>query len=47
MLAVGAAAIGWTTHGDEVAAGITAVAFLICAVLLLARAPPTRGPATR
>jgi hypothetical protein len=35
MLAGGAAAIGWTTHGDEVAAGITAVAFLICAVLLL------------
>jgi hypothetical protein len=35
MLAVGAAAIGWTTQGDEVAAGITAVAFLICAVLLL------------
>jgi hypothetical protein len=35
MLAAGAAAIGWTTHGDEVAAGITAVAFLICAVLLL------------
>jgi hypothetical protein len=36
MLAAGAAAIGWTTHGDEVAAGITAVAFLICAVMLLA-----------
>ena len=35
MLAVGAAAIGWTTQGDEVAAGITAAAFLICAVLLL------------
>jgi hypothetical protein len=35
MLAVGAAAIGWTTQGDEVAAGITAVAFLVCAVLLL------------
>jgi hypothetical protein len=36
MLAAGAAAIGWTTHGDEVAAGITAAAFLVCAVLLLA-----------
>jgi hypothetical protein len=35
MLAVGAAAIGWTTQGDEVAAAITAAAFLICAVLLL------------
>ena len=36
MLAVGAAAIGWTTSGDEIAAGITAVAFLVCAALLLA-----------
>ena len=36
MLAAGAAAIGWTTSGDEVAAGITAIAFLVCAVLLLA-----------
>jgi hypothetical protein len=36
MLAAGAAAIGWTTQGDEIAAGITAVAFLICALLLLA-----------
>ena len=36
MLAGGAAAIGWTTHGDEVAAGITAVAFVVCAVVLLA-----------
>jgi heme/copper-type cytochrome/quinol oxidase subunit 3 len=36
MLAAGAAAIGWTTRGDEVAAAVTAVAFLICAVLLLA-----------
>lgn len=36
MLAAGAAAIGWTTRGDELAAGITAVAFLLCAVLLLA-----------
>src|SRR5215203_5202103 len=35
MLAVGAAAIGWTTQGDEVAAGITAAAFLVCAVVLL------------
>ena len=36
MLALGAAAIGWTTEGEEVAAGITAVAFTICAILLLA-----------
>ncbi|MGH9372506.1 MAG: hypothetical protein ACRD15_13320 [Vicinamibacterales bacterium] len=36
MLAAGAAAIGWTTTGDELAAGITAVAFVVCAVLLLA-----------
>ena len=36
MLAAGAAAIGWTRPGDEVAAGITAAAFLICAILLLA-----------
>jgi hypothetical protein len=36
MLAAGAAAIGWTTSGDELAAGITAVAFVVCAVLLLA-----------
>lgn len=36
ILAIGAAAIGWTTDGDELAAGITAVAFAICAVLLLA-----------
>src|SRR5688572_33405451 len=35
MLAAGAAAIGWTTQGDELAAGITAVAFLLCALLLL------------
>ena len=35
MLAAGAAAIGWTTDGDEIAAGITALAFLICALLLL------------
>ena len=36
LLAAGAAAIGWTTQGDEIAAGVTAAAFLICAVLLLA-----------
>lgn len=36
MLAFGAAAIGWTIPGDELAAGITAVAFLVCAVVLLA-----------
>ena len=36
LLAAGAAAIGWTTDGDDLAAGITAFAFLICALLLLA-----------
>lgn len=36
MLAAGAVAIGWTTGGDEVAAGITAMAFLLVAILLLA-----------
>ena len=36
MLAAGAAAIGWTTEGDDLTAGITAFAFLICAILLLA-----------
>jgi hypothetical protein len=36
FLAAGAMAVGWTTAGDEVAAGITAVAFVVCAVLLLA-----------
>jgi hypothetical protein len=35
MLAAGAAAIGWTTSGDELAAGITAIAFTMAAVLLL------------
>lgn len=35
MLAIAAMAIGWTTDGDELAAGVTAVAFVICAVLLL------------
>ena len=36
ILAIGAAAIGWTTEGDEIAAAVTAFAFAICAVLLLA-----------
>ena len=36
MLAAGAAAIGWTTEGDEMAAGVTAAAFVVCAVLLFA-----------
>lgn len=36
LLAAGAAAIGWTTRGDELAAGITAGAFMLCAVLLFA-----------
>lgn len=35
LLAAGAAAIGWTTAGDELAAGITAAAFLGAAILLL------------
>jgi hypothetical protein len=36
MLAAGAAAIGWTTQGDELAAGITAAAFAVAAIVLLA-----------
>jgi hypothetical protein len=36
LLAAGAAAIGWTTQGDEVAAAVTAIAFLVCAAALLA-----------
>ena len=36
VLAAGAAAIGWTTEGDELAAGITTAAFGVCAVMLLA-----------
>ena len=36
MLAVGAAAIGVTTRGDEIAAGITAFAFFVCAAIVLA-----------
>jgi hypothetical protein len=35
ILAAGAAAIGWTTEGDELAAGITAMAFVVCALVLL------------
>lgn len=35
MLGAGAAAIGWTTAGEELAAGITAVVFVVGAVLLL------------
>lgn len=35
ILAAGAAAIGWTTDGNEVAAGITALAFAVCALVLL------------
>jgi hypothetical protein len=34
-LAAGAAAIGWTTRGDQLAAGFTALAFLLCAGVLL------------
>ena len=34
-LAAGAAAIGWT-GGDQLAAGVTAAAFVVCAILLLA-----------
>jgi hypothetical protein len=36
LLAAGAAAIGWTTQGDELAAAVTAIAFLVCALVLLA-----------
>ena len=36
ILAGGAAAIGWTSEGDELAAVITAAAFFIAAALLLA-----------
>jgi hypothetical protein len=35
MLAAGAMAIGSTTDGDALAAGLTAVAFFVCAVVLL------------
>jgi hypothetical protein len=35
MLAAGAAAIGWTTGGDQIAAGVTALAFTVCAAALL------------
>lgn len=36
MLALGALAIGWSAPGEELAAGITAVAFAVFAVALLA-----------
>jgi hypothetical protein len=36
MLAVGAVAVGMTTEGREVPAGVTAVAFGVCAAILLA-----------
>jgi hypothetical protein len=36
MLAAGAVAIGITKGGGEVAAGITAVAFAVCAIALIA-----------
>lgn len=35
MLAAGAVAIGVTTGGGEIAAGITAAAFAVCAVVLV------------
>jgi hypothetical protein len=35
MLAGGAAAIGWTTRGDELPAAVTAAAFMLLAVCLL------------
>jgi hypothetical protein len=38
LLAAGAGMIGITTAGDEVAAGITALAFLVCAAFVLAAA---------
>ena len=36
LLAVGAVAIGWSSSGDELAAGLTAAAFAIFAAALLA-----------
>lgn len=36
MLAAGAVAIGMTTSGSEIAAGVTAGAFALCALALLA-----------
>ena len=36
LLAGGAAAIGWTSEGNEIAAAITAMAFLVFAIALLA-----------
>ena len=36
MLALGAIAIGWSSPGEELAAGVTAVAFAVFAVALLA-----------
>ena len=36
MLAAGAAAIGLTTRGSEMVAGVTAAAFAVCAVALVA-----------
>jgi hypothetical protein len=36
LLAIGAMAIGWSSSGDELAAGITAAAFAIFAIALLA-----------
>lgn len=36
MLALGAIAIGWSSPGEEIAAGITAVAFTVFALALLA-----------
>lgn len=36
LLAAGATAIGWSGDGDRMAAAVTAMAFAVCAVLLLA-----------
>lgn len=36
LLALGAAVVGWTTPVDGLAAGLTALTFMICAVLLFA-----------
>lgn len=36
MLAAGALAIGWTSRGDEIAAAVTAGAFIVFSVALLA-----------
>ena len=47
MLAIGAVAVGMTTTGQEIPAGVTALAFAACAAALLQPAPAMRGPDRR